>query len=31
MALWIKLVPALAALAFVSVLVLASAPQALYA
>jgi hypothetical protein len=31
MALWIKLVPALAALVFVSVLVLASAPQALYA
>jgi hypothetical protein len=31
MALWIKLVQALAALVFVSVLVLASAPQALYA
>jgi hypothetical protein len=31
MALWIKLVPALAALVFVSVLVLASAPQPLYA
>jgi hypothetical protein len=31
MALWIKLLPALAALVFVTVLVIASAPQSLYA
>jgi hypothetical protein len=31
MALWIKLLPAVAALVFVTVLVFASAPQSLYA
>ena len=31
MALWLKLLPAVAALVFVTVLVLASAPQSLYA
>jgi hypothetical protein len=31
MALWIKLLPAVAALALVTVLVIASAPQSLYA